>query len=113
MGMVVVQPPRCRALGVAAARIRTAVLIWSAQRSIPATHAPRTRGQIRGWWWKSSRDSPTYNITTSDLNSLVEEFVAGYGAATTPAAYRSDLSLWSAHCRCRQLQLLEVRRVLG
>lgn len=47
---------------------------------------------------------------TTDLIGLIEEFLAGYGSAATRAAYRSDLSLWCAHCRSRRLQLLQVRR---
>ncbi len=47
---------------------------------------------------------------TTDLTGLIEEFLAGYGSAATRAAYRSDLSLWSTHCRSRRLQPLQVRR---
>lgn len=47
---------------------------------------------------------------TTDLTGLIEQFLAGYGSAATRAAYRSDLSLWSAHCQRRRLQPLQVRR---
>lgn len=40
----------------------------------------------------------------------VNEFVAGYAAAATRTAYRSDLTLWLAHCRHLGLELFEVRR---
>jgi integrase/recombinase XerD len=38
------------------------------------------------------------------------EFVAGYASAATRAAYRSDLSLWLAHCQGQGRGLFEVRR---
>jgi len=34
-----------------------------------------------------------------DAVMQITEFVAGYASAATRAAYRSDLSLWLAHCR--------------
>jgi integrase/recombinase XerD len=40
----------------------------------------------------------------------ITEFVAGYASAATRAAYRSDLSLWSVHCRAQSQELFEVRR---
>lgn len=47
---------------------------------------------------------------TSDLIELVDGFLAGYSSAATRAAYRSDLSLWSGHCRRQHLAPLRVRR---
>lgn len=47
---------------------------------------------------------------TPELVELVDGYLAGYSSAATRAAYRSDLSLWSAHCRRQDLSPLQVRR---
>ena len=53
------------------------------------------------------------SLVTDDRHEAVShviEFVAGYAAAATRTAYRSDLRLWLAHCRRLGLELFEVRR---
>jgi site-specific recombinase XerD len=40
----------------------------------------------------------------------ITEFVDGYGSAATRSAYRSELSLWAAHCQRHGRELFEVRR---
>ena len=40
----------------------------------------------------------------------IAEFVDGYASTATRTAYRSDLSLWAAHCHRHGDGLFEVRR---
>ena len=70
------------------------------------------RTQIGGCWESPIKDTPV-STAIDDRDSAVthiNEFVDGYAAAATRTAYRSDLTLWLAHCRRLDLELFEVRR---